>query len=124
MTSLRKLLGLSRWSRAVLGLGMLATLITACSLLFDTRRDQCESDTDCDMFSKEYTCQAGLCSDLGPRGCSAGTPSSTNPDELQSQFKNQCSRAKVVPFDNCMRLGMCHPDRKSTRLNSSHTVIS
>ena len=107
MTSLRKLLGLSRWSRAVLGLGMLATLITACSLLLDTGRDQCQSDSDCDFISKQHTCQAGLCSDLGPRGCYAGTPNSMNPDELQKQFKNQCSRATVVPFDNCVRLGMC-----------------
>lgn len=109
MTSLRKLVGLSRWSRVVLGLGMLATLITACSLLLDTGRDQCQSDSDCDFISKQHTCQAGLCSDLGPRGCYAGTPSSTDPAELQKQFKNQCSRASVVPFDNCVRLGMCHP---------------
>src|SRR5215467_7717628 len=109
MTSLRKLLGLPRWSRTVLCLGMLATLIAACSVLFDTGRNQCQSDTDCDVFSKQYTCQAGLCSDLGPRGCYAGTPSSTDPDTLQSQFKNQCSRAQVVPFDDCGRLGMCHP---------------
>jgi ABC-type phosphate transport system substrate-binding protein len=109
MTSLRKYLGLSRRSRAVLCLGLLATLITACSLLLDTGRNQCQSDTDCDFISKQHTCQAGLCSDLGPRGCYAGTPSSTNPDELQSQFKNQCSRAQVVPFDNCARLGMCRP---------------
>jgi ABC-type phosphate transport system substrate-binding protein len=100
---------LSRWSCAVLCLGSLATLIAACSVLFDTRRDQCESDTDCDFINKQYTCQAGLCSDLGPRGCNAGTPSSTNPDTLQLQFKNQCSRAQVVPFDDCGRLGMCHP---------------
>jgi ABC-type phosphate transport system substrate-binding protein len=110
MTSLRKLLRLSRWSRAVLCLGLLATLITACSLLLDTGRDQCQSDTDCDMFSKQYTCQAGLCSDLGPRGCYAGTPSSLDPDMLQVQLKNQCSRAQVVPFDNCVRLGLCHPN--------------
>jgi ABC-type phosphate transport system substrate-binding protein len=107
MTSLRKLLGLSRWSRAVLGLGMLATLITACSLLLDTGRDQCQSDSDCDFISKQHTCQAGLCSELGPRGCFSGTPSATDPVELQKQFKNQCSRASVVPFANCERLGMC-----------------
>jgi ABC-type phosphate transport system substrate-binding protein len=109
MTSLRNLLGLSRWSRAVLGLGMLATLITACSLLLDTGRNQCRSDTDCDTFSRDYTCQAGICSDVGPRGCYPGTPSSTSPDELQLQFKNQCSKSKVVPFANCERLGLCHP---------------
>jgi ABC-type phosphate transport system substrate-binding protein len=109
MTSLRKLLGLSRWSRAVLGLGSLATLITACSLLLDTGRNQCQSDTDCDIFSKQYTCQAGICSDVGPRGCYPGTPSSTDALTLQSQFENQCSRAQVVPFANCERLGLCHP---------------
>jgi ABC-type phosphate transport system substrate-binding protein len=109
MTSLRKLLGLWRWSRVVLCFGLLATLITACSLLLDTGRNQCESDTDCDFISKQYTCQAGLCSDLGPRGCYAGTPSSTDAPTLQLQFKNQCSRAQVVPFANCERLGLCHP---------------
>lgn len=109
MTPLRKLLGLSRWSRAVLCLGLLATLITSCSLLFETGRNQCQSDSDCDTFSTQYTCQAGLCSELGPRGCYPGTPSATNPDELQLQFKNQCSRAQVVPFSNCDRLGLCHP---------------
>jgi ABC-type phosphate transport system substrate-binding protein len=107
MTSPRKRLGLLHGSRAVLGLGLLATLITACSLLLDTGRNQCESDTDCDFISKQHTCQAGICSDLGPRGCYAGPPSSTNPAELQSQFKNQCSRAQVVPFANCERLGLC-----------------
>lgn len=107
MTSPRKLLGLLGWSRAVLCLGLLATLFTACSLLLETGRNQCETDSDCDVFSKQYTCQAGLCSDVGPRGCYAGTPSSADPDQLQLQFKNQCSRAQVVSFSNCERLGLC-----------------
>jgi ABC-type phosphate transport system substrate-binding protein len=103
MTALRKLLGLSRWSRAVLCLGMLATLITACSLLFDTGRDQCASDTDCNGFPNQPVCHAGLCVGVGPRGCFFGTPST--PD----QFGNACTTATSVPFDNCQRLGLCSP---------------
>ena len=101
MTSLRKLQGLSRWGRAVLCLGLLATLIAACSVLLDTRRDQCESDQDCDGFPGQPVCHAGLCMALGPRGCFFGTPSASD------QFANQCTTADYVPFDNCKRVGLC-----------------
>lgn len=103
MTSPRKLLGLPRWSRAVLCLGLLATLIAACSVLLDTGRDQCASDKDCDIFPGQPVCHAGVCTGVGPRGCYFGTPST--PD----QFANQCTTADYVPFDNCNRLGLCSP---------------
>ncbi|HEX3758633.1 MAG TPA: hypothetical protein VHW23_07995, partial [Kofleriaceae bacterium] len=103
MTSLRRLIVLSRWNRAVLCLGMLASLIAACSVLFDHDRDQCATSHDCEAFPGHPVCQAGVCiaSHLGPDGCFFGTPSTSD------QFANRCSTSSCEPFDNCARLGLC-----------------
>jgi hypothetical protein len=80
----------------------LSLALPACSLLVD-RGDQCRSDADCASFTGHPICQAGVCvaSGLGPTGCFYGNPQSA------SEFANACSAAKCLPFDNCMRLGMC-----------------
>lgn len=102
MASARRLFGFSRWHHAALCFVLLATLVAACSLIFDRGPDQCSHDTDCATFGEHLTCQAGVCSQLGPSGCYAGTPQSSD------QFAIQCSKAQCEPFDNCQRLGICH----------------
>jgi hypothetical protein len=102
MASARRLFGFSRWHHAALCFVLLATLVAACSLLFDHNGDQCSHDDDCAAFGDHTTCQAGVCSKLGPSGCFPGTPTTSD------QFAIQCSEAQCEPFDNCGRLGICH----------------
>lgn len=102
MIPLRKLF--SRWHRAVLCLGLLATLVAACSVLLDHDKSQCNNDGDCaTAFGGHPFCDNHVCvqSGLGPDGCFAGVPSTPQ------EFANQCSTSRCVAFDNCARAGMC-----------------
>ncbi|WP_257460749.1 hypothetical protein [Archangium lipolyticum] len=89
------------------GWGLLAVLLlagtTGCSLVLDSGAAQCATDEDCVRFGSYPICQEGLCvpSGLGPPGCFRGEPSS------EEQYRNQCTLAQCVPFDNCARLGLC-----------------
>ena len=78
-------------------------LTAGCSLVLDKSETQCSTDTDCEHFGNHPFCQEGLCvaSGLGPAGCFYGTPTT------QDQFANQCTTAQTIPFDNCMRAGLC-----------------
>jgi len=103
--SSQRLTVFSRWHRALLCLGLTATLVAACSVFLDHSKSQCDGDGDCAAFGGHPYCQDHVCvaSNLGPDGCFSGTPATPG------DFANQCSTAKCVPFDNCARLGLCKP---------------
>jgi hypothetical protein len=99
----------------------------ACSVLLNTKAEQCSSDADCKKFSSTAVCQATVCVDpaateagitdgstvlpdgtlpdgapIGDAGCKPKTP------VTQSDFLNEkCTNATCIPFDNCARLGVC-----------------
>src|SRR5262245_41164706 len=102
---------LASWSQALwlqrIGGGLLAALLVlcgACSLIVESKTDQCETDADCAKFGEHPFCKDGVCvaSGLGPPGCFYGDPSSAD------QFLNQCTTAECMKFDNCARLGLCN----------------
>jgi ABC-type phosphate transport system substrate-binding protein len=104
MISLRKLASFSRWQGAVLCLGLLATLVAACSVLLDHDKNQCNTDGDCAaVFGGRPFCDNHVCvaSGLGPDGCFSGVPSTPQ------EFANQCSTSRCERFDNCKRIGLC-----------------
>src|SRR5689334_7359005 len=81
--------------------------LTGCSVVLDTKQDQCSVDTDCGSFDSlasngHMSCQAGVCTDLGlgPSECVAGGP------KTQDDFANRCTTAKWIKFDNC-KIGLC-----------------
>jgi hypothetical protein len=83
-------------------------LTSACTVLVDREAVQCSVDSDCAKFETADVqhaifCREGVCveSNLGPKGCFAGTPTST------AEYLNACTEAKSLAFDNCARLGMC-----------------
>lgn len=108
---------------------VLFVAVTACSLIVDSKAEQCSSTADCTKFSGTV-CQAGFCvsssslvdggGDLtdGSSSSSSGSvdggdggkvdsgcvPLTSTPAELAN---DTCTGADCVPFDNCVRLGVC-----------------
>jgi len=80
-----------------------SAVITGCSFVLDSAKEQCDSDGDCAHFGGHPTCQDHVCmpSGLGPPDCFFGDPT------LQDQFANRCTAAQTLQFDNCGRLGLC-----------------
>jgi hypothetical protein len=90
---------------AVFFLAAAATL-AGCSMLVDQKVVQCRTDADCLGFDGYPACGPdGVCvpSGLGPAGCIYGPP------RTPADFANTCSTAQCIPFNNCMRLGLCEP---------------
>ena len=105
--------------RTLLAVGV-ALVMTACSLLVNTDKDQCSVDGDC-AATAGAVCRVGVCvlaSSLadagadarcdGPNdsdadaGCTPKVPVS-DPDF----FNEKCTSAQCIDFDNCARLGVC-----------------
>lgn len=85
---------------------LLLAAVPACSFVVNRSTSQCEVDADCAHFEGNLTCQAGVCSGLGPAGCFTGEPTT------QDEYLNACSTSNNVPFDNCAKLKLC--DRNTT----------
>lgn len=79
----------------------LLLLLTACSLVVERRSQQCETDGDCAQFNNGSVCQQGACVLASQGTCFSGEP--TKPE----QFRNRCTTADCLPFDNCARVGLC-----------------
>lgn len=88
--------------------------ISACSLVVDTNKDQCSTDSDC--HTAGAVCSDGVCAltkgDGGPD--TDGTPGDASLDctpkvpVSQSDFLNEtCTSAQCIDFDNCARIGIC-----------------
>lgn len=98
----------------------------ACSLIANTKGDQCSSDADCKKLSQTAVCQSGVCVDNSLSGADGG-PGLTDggsgvgeggklPDGgcipkvpvSQSDYLNEkCTNSSCIPFDNCARIGVC-----------------
>lgn len=78
-----------------------------CSFVLDKDKTQCTIDDDCVHFKGHPFCQEGVCvvSNLGPEDCTPERPPGMM--KTQSDYLNACSTSKCVPFDNCMKLGLC-----------------
>ena len=99
---------------------VLLAAIPACTLVVDRSTSQCEVDADCAHFEGNLTCQAGVCSTLGPAGCFQGEPTT------QDEYLNACSSSSHVAFDNCAKLNMCDPSAAlpATTTPSNPTVTA
>lgn len=101
-------------------LGLVAT--GACSLLVESKTDQCQTNTDCAKFGAYSVCSDGVCTKPSGTGGTGGGSSSSSSGAGGSgddagcflgtpatdpQFLNQCTDAGCEPFDNCARLGLC-----------------
>jgi hypothetical protein len=100
-----------------------ASIMTACSLLVNTDKDQCASDGDC-AATAGAQCRQGVCvlSDaLLDGGGDAPTdgPTTIDADDgcvpkvpvSDEDFLNEkCTSAQCIDFDNCARLGLCPGD--------------
>jgi hypothetical protein len=90
-----------------IALTALLPITSTCSVMIDRDIVQCSSDLDCAKFETGVTahavCVKGLCanSGLGPKGCFSGVPATA------LDYLNACTAAQNVPFDNCVRLGLC-----------------
>ena len=106
-------------TRTLVAVGI-AFVMTACSLLVNTDKDQCVADGDC-ASSAGAVCREGVCvlasslpeaggdgsndgpnGDGGDAGCTPKVPTS-DPDFLNEK----CTNAQCIDFDNCTRLGIC-----------------
>jgi hypothetical protein len=90
-------------ARTTLGV-LLALAASGCTFVVDRETSQCKVDADCAQFDGMLTCQAGVCSAVGPAGCFPGEPTT------QLEYLNACSTSSNVPFDNCAKLGLCSAD--------------
>ncbi len=107
-------------------LGLSTILVTAaCSLIVDTKADQCTTDADCKSLLNQpaAVCQSGVCLASAVDGAgSDATSSNDGPGEegsggdacvpkiptTQDDFLNEtCTSAECIPFDNCARLAIC-----------------
>jgi hypothetical protein len=115
-----------RRGRAVAFL-LLIVPAAACSLLLNTKADQCGSDADCKKLSATAVCQVNVCVDNGasteagtveagstdgsvlPDGAPLGDAGCTPkvPDAQTDYLNETCTNAVCIPFDNCARLGVC-----------------
>ena len=105
--------------RTRLLLGGIALLMTACSLLVNTDKDQCSADADC--ASSGAVCRQGVCvlaSSVPDGGGDALADGATGPDPdagcapkvpaSDLDFLNEtCTTAQCIDFDNCARVGLC-----------------
>jgi hypothetical protein len=80
---------------------------SACSVMLDRDMVQCSTDLDCATFETgnvaHAVCRQGVCVDsgLGPKGCVSAPPTTT------IQYLNACTTAQNMPYDNCLKLGLC-----------------
>ena len=104
--------------RAVL-VACVALVMTACSLLVNTDKDQCAVDADC--ASSGAVCRQGVCvlaSSLPEAGSSDASSDAPAPGEDAGCtpkvptsdpdfFNEKCTNAQCIDFDNCTRMGVC-----------------
>lgn len=106
----------------------LTMVLAACSLILDTKKDQCTVDGDCAKFGSTSKCVSGVCSNTSntlPDGATppndSGTDGSVLPDggclpkepkSSREDFLNEtCTDSKCIPFDDCARVGLCDGGR-------------
>lgn len=100
----------------------LTMVLAACSLILDTKKDQCTVDGDCAKFGSTSKCVSGVCSQSsttlpdGAPSSDAGTDGSLpdgacipkEPKTSREDFLNEkCTDSKCIPFDDCARVGLC-----------------
>lgn len=98
----------------------LTMALAACSLILDTKKDQCTVDGDCAKFGGTSKCVSGVCSQsssltdgsipdattdgsLPDGACVPKEPKSSREDFLNET----CTDSKCIPFDDCARVGLC-----------------
>jgi hypothetical protein len=95
-----------------LGLGPVLASAGACSLVIESRGQQCENDDDCKGFGADAVCNlgGGVCvtpeasGSTGSAGCIGDDGCFACPPQQFEEFLNACTNAPCIPYDNATNL--------------------